>query len=310
MAVLVIAQHDNARLVGATYNTVTAAQMLGSDVHILVAGSGAGAVAAAAAAISGIKTVLLADGEPLRYGLAEVVCAQVLAIARNYTHLLFPATAWGKGIAPRVAACLDSFQVSEITAVVSADTFERPIYAGNLIATVQSSDAIKVLTVRAAAFAAAAPAGGNAVLESLAAVPDSGKSQFIRLESTPSERPELSAARVVVSGGRALGSREKFDEIILPLADKLGAAVGASRAAVDAGFAPNDLQVGQTGKIVAPQLYIAIGISGAVQHLAGMKDSKVIVAINSDPACPIFEIADYCLEADLFSAVPQLLAAL
>jgi len=209
-----------------------------------------------------------------------------------------------------VAARLDSFQVSEITAVVSPDTFERPIYAGNLIATVQNSDAIKVLTVRAAAFAAASPAGGNAVQESMAAVPDSGKSQFIRLDSTPSERPELSAATVVVSGGRALGSREKFDEIILPLADKLGAAVGASRAAVDAGFAPNDLQVGQTGKIVAPQLYIAIGISGAVQHLAGMKDSKVIVAINNDPTSPIFEIADYCLEADLFSAVPQLLAAL
>jgi len=307
MAVLVIAQHDNARLAGATYNTITAAAMLGGDVHILVAGSGAGAVTTAAAAISGIATVLWADGESLRYGLAEVVCAQVLAIARNYTHLVFPATAWGKGIAPRVAARLDSFQVSEITAVVSPDTFERPIYAGNLIATVQNSDAIKVLTVRAAAFAAASPAGGNAVQESMAAVPDSGKSQFIRLDSTPSERPELSAATVVVSGGR---SREKFDEIILPLADKLGAAVGASRAAVDAGFAPNDLQVGQTGKIVAPQLYIAIGISGAVQHLAGMKDSKVIVAINNDPTSPIFEIADYCLEADLFSAVPQLLAAL
>lgn len=310
MAVLVIAQHDNARLAGATYNTVTAAAMLGSDVHVLVAGSGAAGVATAAAAISGVQTVLLADGESLRYGLAEVVCAQVLAIARNYTHLVFPATAWGKGIAPRVAARLDSFQVSEITAVVSPDTFERPIYAGNLIATVQSSDAIKVITVRAAAFAAAPPAGGNAMQESLAAVPDSGRSQFIRLDSTPSERPELSGARVVVSGGRALGSREKFDEIILPLADKLGAAVGASRAAVDAGFAPNDLQVGQTGKIVAPQLYIAIGISGAVQHLAGMKDSKVIVAINNDPTSPIFEIADYCLEADLFSAVPQLLAAL
>ena len=310
MAVLVIAQHDNARLAGATYNTITAAAMLGGDVHILVAGSGAGAVTTAAAAISGIATVLWADGESLRYGLAEVVCAQVLAIARNYTHLVFPATAWGKGIAPRVAARLDSSQVSEITAVVSPDTFERPIYSGNLIATVQNSDAIKVLTVRAAAFAAASPAGGNAVQESMAAVPDSGKSQFIRLDSTPSERPELSAATVVVSGGRALGSREKFDEIILPLADKLGAAVGASRAAVDAGFAPNDLQVGQTGKIVAPQLYIAIGISGAVQHLAGMKDSKVIVAINNDPTSPIFEIADYCLEADLFSAVPQLLAAL
>jgi electron transfer flavoprotein alpha subunit len=310
MAVLVIAQHDNARLAGATYNTVTAAARLGGEVHVLVAGANAGPVATAAGTIAGVKKVWLADGESLRHGLAEVVCAQVLAIARDYTHLLFPATAWGKGVAPRVAACLDSFQVSDITAVVSPDTFERPIYAGNLIATVQSSDAIKVLTVRTAAFAAAPPVGGNAEQASLAAVPDSGKSQFIRLDSTPSERPELTAASVVVSGGRALGSRKNFDEMILPLADKLGAAVGASRAAVDAGYAPNDLQVGQTGKIVAPKLYIAIGISGAVQHLAGMKDSKVIVAINSDPASPIFEIADYCLEADLFSAVPQLLAAL
>ena len=309
MTVLVIAEHDNASLKGATLNTVTAAAQLGGDIHVLVAGHNAGAAAAAAAQIAGVAKVLHADGESLAHGLAENVAAQVLSIAGQYSHILFPATAAGKNVAPRVAARLDVAQVSDVTKVVGADTFERPIYAGNAIATVQSGDAVKVLTVRGTAFDAAAQ-GGSAAVETVAAVVDSGKSGFVRSEIARSERPELTAAKIIVSGGRALGSAEKFNEVMTPLADKLGAAIGASRAAVDAGYAANDLQVGQTGKIVAPQLYVACGISGAIQHLAGMKDSKVIVAINKDAEAPIFSVADYGLEADLFVAVPELVAAL
>ncbi|MFZ5527587.1 MAG: electron transfer flavoprotein subunit alpha/FixB family protein [Pseudomonadota bacterium] len=310
MTALVIAEHDNNSIKSATLNTVTAAKALGGDVHVLVAGANAGAAAAAAAQIAGVAKVLHADGAQLAEGLAENVAAQVLAIASSYSHIVFPATAAGKNVAPRVAAKLDVAQVSEITKVVSPDTFERPIYAGNAIATVQSADAVKVLTVRGTAFDAAATTGGSAAVETLAAVADSGSSSFVGREVTKSERPELTAAKIVVSGGRALGSAEKFNEVMSPLADKLGAALGASRAAVDAGYAPNDLQVGQTGKIVAPQLYIAAGISGAIQHLAGMKDSKVIVAINKDPEAPIFQVADFGLEADLFTAVPELVKAL
>ncbi|MGG4053303.1 electron transfer flavoprotein subunit alpha/FixB family protein, partial [Delftia tsuruhatensis] len=294
----------------ATLNTVTAALACGGDVHVLVAGENAGAAAQAAAQIAGVAKVIHADGASLKDGLAENIAAQVLAIASNYSHILFPATASGKNAAPRVAAKLDVAQISDITKVDSADTFERPIYAGNAIATVQSSDKIKVITVRGTGFDAAATTGGSAQVEQLAAAGDSGKSSFVGREVTKSDRPELTAAKIIVSGGRALGSSEKFQEVITPLADKLGAAIGASRAAVDAGYAPNDLQVGQTGKIVAPQLYIALGISGAIQHLAGMKDSKVIVAINKDPEAPIFSVADYGLEADLFQAVPELVQAL
>ncbi|MDH1461971.1 electron transfer flavoprotein subunit alpha/FixB family protein, partial [Delftia tsuruhatensis] len=289
---------------------VTAALACGGDVHVLVAGENAGAAAQAAAQIAGVAKVIHADGASLKDGLAENIAAQVLAIASNYSHILFPATASGKNAAPRVAAKLDVAQISDITKVDSADTFERPIYAGNAIATVQSSDKIKVITVRGTGFDAAATTGGSAQVEQLAAAGDSGKSSFVGREVTKSDRPELTAAKIIVSGGRALGSSEKFQEVITPLADKLGAAIGASRAAVDAGYAPNDLQVGQTGKIVAPQLYIALGISGAIQHLAGMKDSKVIVAINKDPEAPIFSVADYGLEADLFQAVPELVQAL
>ena len=310
MTALVIAEHDNASLKAATLNTVTAAAACGGDVHILVAGEGAAAVAQAASQVAGVAKVLHADGASLKNGLAENLAAQVLAVAGNYSHILFPATASGKNTAPRVAAKLDVAQISDIIKVDSPDTFERPIYAGNAIATVQSSDATKVLTVRATGFDAAAATGGSAAVESLAAVADSGKSQFVGAELSKSERPELTAAKIIVSGGRALGSSEKFNEVITPLADKLGAAIGASRAAVDAGYAPNDLQVGQTGKIVAPQLYIACGISGAIQHLAGMKDSKVIVAINKDEEAPIFSVADYGLVADLFVAVPELIKAL
>lgn len=310
MTALVIAEHDNASLKSATLNTVTAAAACGGDVHVLVAGENAAAVAQAAAQIAGVSKVLHADGAALKDGLAENLAAQVLAIAGNYSHILFPATASGKNAAPRVAAKLDVAQISDITKVVSADTFERPIYAGNAIATVQSTDATKVITVRGTGFDAAAATGGSAAVESVAAVADSGKSSFVGRELSKSDRPELTAAKIIVSGGRALGSAEKFNEVITPLADKLGAAIGASRAAVDAGYAPNDLQVGQTGKIVAPQLYIAAGISGAIQHLAGMKDSKVIVAINKDPEAPIFSVADYSLEADLFVAVPELTKAL
>ena len=310
MSSLVIAEHDNASIKGATLNTVTAAVACGGDVHVLVAGHNAGAAAQAAAQIAGVSKVIHADAEGLAHGLAENVAAQVLAIASNYTHILFPATAGGKNVAPRVAAKLDVAQLSDVTLVLSADTFERPIYAGNAIATVQSKDAVKVLTVRTTGFDAAAASGGSASVETAAATADSGKSAFKGSEIAKNDRPELTAAKVIVSGGRALGSAEKFAEVITPLADKLGAAMGASRAAVDAGYAPNDWQVGQTGKIVAPQLYVACGISGAIQHLAGMKDSKVIVAINKDPEAPIFSVADYGLEADLFVAVPELVNAL
>ena len=310
MTALVIAEHDNASIKAATLNTVTAAAACGGDVHVLVAGEGAAAAAAAAAQITGVAKVLHADGASLKDGLAENLAAQVLAIASSYSHILFPATASGKNVAPRVAAKLDVAQISDITKVVSPDSFERPIYAGNAIATVQSADAVKVITVRGTGFDAAAASGGSAAVDSVAAVQDAGKSSFVGREVTKSDRPELTAAKIIVSGGRALGSAEKFNEVITPLADKLGAAIGASRAAVDAGYAANDLQVGQTGKIVAPQLYIACGISGAIQHLAGMKDSKVIVAINKDPEAPIFSVADYGLEADLFQAVPELVAAL
>ncbi|MEZ5646430.1 MAG: FAD-binding protein [Burkholderiaceae bacterium] len=309
MTALVIAEHDNASIKGATLNTVTAAAACGGDVHVLVAGHNAGAAAAAAAQIAGVAKVIHADGEGLAHGLAENVAAQVLAIASNYSHILFPATAGGKNVAPRVAAQLDVAQISDITKVISADTFERPIYAGNAIATVQSVDATKVITVRTTGFDAAGQ-GGSAAVESAAAAAGNGKSSYLGSEIAKSDRPELTAAKIIVSGGRALGSSEKFNEVMTPLADKLGAAIGASRAAVDAGYAPNDLQVGQTGKIVAPQLYIAAGISGAIQHLAGMKDSKVIVAINKDPEAPIFSVADYGLEADLFSAVPELVGSL
>ena len=310
MTVLVIAEHDNASIKGATLNTVTAAAACGGDVHILVAGHNAGAAAQAAAQIAGVAKVIHADAAGLAHGLAENVAAQVLAIASNYSHILFPATAGGKNVAPRVAAKLDVAQISDITKVVSADTFERPIYAGNAIATVQSADSVKVITVRTTGFDAAAATGGSAQVETAAATADNGNSSFVGSEIAKSDRPELTAAKIIVSGGRALGSAEKFNEVITPLADKLGAAIGASRAAVDAGYAPNDLQVGQTGKIVAPQLYIAAGISGAIQHLAGIKDSKVIVAINKDPEAPIFSVADYGLEADLFTAVPELVKAL
>jgi electron transfer flavoprotein alpha subunit len=310
MTSLVIAEHDNASIKGATLNTVTAAAAMGGDVHVLVAGHNAGAAAAAAAQIAGVSKVIHADGASLTDGLAENVAAQVLALAGSYTHLVFPATASGKNVAPRVAAKLDVGQISDITKVDSPDTFERPIYAGNAIATVQSADAVKVITVRTTGFDAAAATGGAAAVETVAAAADSGKSSFVGREMTKSDRPELTAAKIIVSGGRALGSSEKFDEVMTPLADKLGAAIGASRAAVDAGYAANDLQVGQTGKIVAPQLYVACGISGAIQHLAGMKDSKVIVAINKDPEAPIFSVADFGLEADLFVAVPELVAAL
>jgi electron transfer flavoprotein alpha subunit len=310
MTALVIAEHDHGTLKPATLNTVTAAAALGGDVHVLVAGHNAAAAATAAGQIAGVAKVLHADAAALAEGLAENVAAQVVALASGYSHILFPATAAGKNVAPRVAALLDVAQISDITKVVSADTFERPIYAGNAIATVQSSDATKVITVRTTGFDPAAATGGSAAVESAAAAVDSGKSSFVGREVTKSDRPELTAAKIIVSGGRALGSNDKFMEVLTPLADKLGAALGASRAAVDAGYAPNDWQVGQTGKIVAPQLYVACGISGAIQHLAGMKDSKVIVAINKDPEAPIFSVADYGLEADLFTAVPELVNAL
>ena len=310
MTTLVIAEHDNNSIRPATLNTVTAAIQCGADVHVLVAGKGAQAAAEAASKISGVTKVLHVEGDHFEHGLAENMAAQVIAIASAYSHILFPATASGKNIAPRVAALLDVGQISDITQVDSPDTFERPIYAGNAVATVQSTDAVKVITVRTTGFDPASASGGSASIETPAGVNDSGKTTFVGSEIAKSDRPELTAAKIIVSGGRALGSGEKFNEIMTPLADKLGAALGASRAAVDAGYAPNDWQVGQTGKIVAPQLYIAAGISGAIQHLAGMKDSKVIVAINKDPEAPIFSVADYGLEADLFAAVPELTAAL
>ena len=309
MSVLVIAEHEHGTLKGSTLNTVTAAAACGGDVHVLVAGHNAGEAAKAASRIAGVAKVLHADDAGLAEQLAENVAAQVLAIAANYSHILFPATSHGKNVAPRVAAKLDVAQISDIIKVVAPDTFERPIYAGNAIATVQSRDKVKVITVRTTGFDPAG-GGGSAPIENIGAVADSGKSAFVGREVTKSDRPELTAAKIIVSGGRAMGSSDKFTEVLTPLADKLGAALGASRAAVDAGYAPNDWQVGQTGKIVAPQLYIACGISGAIQHLAGMKDSKVIVAINKDAEAPIFSVADYGLEADLFTAVPELVKAL
>ncbi|CAG4895835.1 electron transfer flavoprotein subunit alpha/FixB family protein [Paraburkholderia saeva] len=309
MTVLVIAEHDNASIKGATLNVVTAAAQCGGEVHVLVAGHNAGAAASAAAQIAGVARVLHADDARLADGLAESVASQVLAIADHYSHLLFPATASGKNVAPRVAAKLDVAQISDIIRVVDAATFERPIYAGNAIATVHSGDVIKVVTVRTTAFDAASQ-GGAAPVETIAPVCENAGSSLVGREVTKSDRPELTAAQIVVSGGRALGSNETFMQVLTPLADKLGAALGASRAAVDAGYAPNDWQVGQTGKIVAPDLYVACGISGAIQHLAGMKDSKIIVAINKDAEAPIFGIADYGLEADLFAAIPELVNAL
>ncbi|MFC7517829.1 electron transfer flavoprotein subunit alpha/FixB family protein [Herbaspirillum sp. GCM10030257] len=304
MTALVIAEHDNASLKGSTLNTVTAAVQCDDDVHVLIAGHNAAAAAEAASTIAGVTKVLLADADQFADGLAENVAEQITAIATSYSHILAPATAYGKNILPRVAARLDVGQISEITKVDSADTFERPIYAGNAIATVQSDDPVKVITVRTTGFDAAAT-GGSAAVETITAAADSGKSSFVSRELAKSDRPELTAAKIIVSGGRGMGSGDNF-KILEPLADKLGAAMGASRAAVDAGFVPNDWQVGQTGKIVAPQLYIAVGISGAIQHLAGMKDSKTIVAINKDPEAPIFSIADYGVVGDLFEIVPQL----
>ena len=309
MAVLVIAEHDNATLKGATLNTIAAALKCGGDVHVLVAGSNCTPAAQAAAQAVGVAKVLVADAAYFADALAENVAAQVVALAGAYSHILAPATPSGKNIAPRVAAVLDTQQISEIIAVESPDTFVRPIYAGNAFATVQSTDAKKVITVRTTGFDGVAATGGNAAIENVAASADVGISSFIGRDVAKSDRPELTAAKVIVSGGRGMGSGEAF-KILEPLADKLGAAMGASRAAVDAGFVPNDWQVGQTGKIVAPDLYIAVGISGAIQHLAGMKDSKTIVAINKDPEAPIFSVADYGLVGDLFTAVPELVKEL
>jgi electron transfer flavoprotein alpha subunit len=309
MVALVIAEHDNGSLKGATHHTVTAAAQCGGEVHVLVAGSNCGAAAEAAAQIAGVSKVLVADAAHFADGLAENVAEQILAVAGSYSHILAPATAYGKNILPRVAAKLDVAQISEITKVDSPDTFERPIYAGNAIATVQSSDSVKVITVRGTGFDAAPATGGSAAVESTAAAADFGKSAFVGRELAKSDRPELTAAKIIVSGGRGMGSGDNF-KLLEPLADKLGAAMGASRAAVDAGYVPNDWQVGQTGKIVAPTLYIAVGISGAIQHLAGMKDSKTIVAINKDPEAPIFSVADYGLVGDLFEVIPELVKEL
>jgi electron transfer flavoprotein alpha subunit len=310
MTVLVIAEHDNASLKTATLNTVAAALKIGGDVHLLVAGHDADGAARAGAQIDGVAKVLLADAQPLAAGLAENVEATVLAIAANYTHIVAAATAYGKSVAPRIAAKLDAAQISDVTAVHGPDTFERPIYAGNAIATVQSADPIKVMTVRATGFDPVAAQGGGAPIEKIDAAADRGISRFVSSEVVALDRPELTTAGIVVSGGRGLGSAANYSKVLEPLADKLGAALGASRAAVDAGFAPNDYQVGQTGKIVAPKLYVAVGISGAIQHLAGMKESDVIVAINKDPEAPIFSVADYGLVGDLFATVPELVDAL
>ncbi|WP_175690821.1 electron transfer flavoprotein subunit alpha/FixB family protein [Burkholderia anthina] len=314
MTILVIAEHDNASIKAATLNTVAAAaevgKFAGGDIHVLVAGHNAQGAADAAAKIAGVGKVLLADAPQLAGGLAENVEATVLTIAGNYSHIFVPATAYGKNVAPRIAAKLDVAQISEITAVASADTFERPIYAGNAIATVQSGDPIKVITVRATGFDPVAAEGGSASVDKIEAAADAGVTQFISREVTKLDRPELTSAKIIVSGGRGLGSGENYTKVLEPLADKLQAALGASRAAVDAGYVPNDYQVGQTGKIVAPQLYIAVGISGAIQHLAGMKDSKVIVAINKDEEAPIFSVADYGLVGDLFVELPGIVAAL
>ncbi|MDJ1635069.1 electron transfer flavoprotein subunit alpha/FixB family protein [Rhizobium rhizogenes] len=309
MAILLLADHDNQSLSDQTAKTLTAAAKIGGDVHILVAGKGARAAADAAAKLAGVSKVLLAESDELANNLAEPLADLIVSLAASYDTIITAATSVGKNVLPRVAALLDVAQISEITEVVSADTFKRPIYAGNAIQTVQSSDAKKVITVRTASFASA-PEGGSAAVEAIAAVANPGLSSFVSDALSSSDRPELTSAKIIISGGRALGSAEKFREVILPVADKLGAAVGASRAAVDAGYAPNDWQVGQTGKVVAPQLYIACGISGAIQHLAGMKDSKVIVAINKDEEAPIFQIADYGLVADLFEALPELEKAL
>src|SRR4051812_4886955 len=310
MTSLVIAEHDNSHIRPATLNTVTAAAQCGGDVHVLVAGANAAEAAKAASQIAGVAKVMHADGAQFEHGLAENVAAQVLALAGNYSHILFAATAGGKNIAPRVAAKLDVAQISDITKVDSPDTFERPIYAGNAIAIVQSADSVKVITVRTTGFDPAAASGGSASVETASAQGDAGKSRFLGQEIAANDRPELTAAKIIVSGGRAMGSSEKFHQVLEPLADKLGAAIGASRAAVDAGYAPNDLQVGQTGKIVAPQLYIACGISGAIQHLAGMKDSKVIVAINKDPDARILMLSEYGLEAELLTSVTELIKPL
>ena len=310
LASLVIAEHDNQSLKAATLNAVAAALQCSADVDVLVAGSNADAVATAAAQIAGVRKVIQVDAPNLADQLAEPLAAQILSIANHYSHILAPATANGKNILPRIAAKLDVAQLSDITKVVSSDTFERPIYAGNAIATVQTNDSVKVITVRTTGFDPVAATGGSAAIEKRAAVESKASSSFVGRQLTKSDRPELTAAKIIVSGGRGLGSGEKYQELIAPLADKLGAALGASRAAVDAGYVPNDYQVGQTGKIVAPELYIAIGISGAIQHLAGMKDSKVIVAINKDPEAPIFSVADYGLVADLNTAVPELTKAL
>jgi electron transfer flavoprotein alpha subunit len=309
MTALVLAEHDNQHLRAATLNTVTAAAKAGGDVHILVVGHNCDAAAQQAAKVAGVSKVLVADAPHFAEGLAENVAAQVVELAKNYSHIVAPASSYGKNVLPRVAALLDAAQVSDIISVESADTFTRPIYAGNAIATVQTTDPIKVITARPTNFDAAAAEGGSAAVEKIGAVADVGSSKFVGREVAKSDRPELQGAKVVVSGGRGMGSAENF-KLLEPLADKLNAAMGASRAAVDAGFAPNDWQVGQTGKVVAPQLYIAVGISGAIQHLAGMKDSKVIVAINKDPEAPIFQVADYGLVGDLFETVPQLVAAL
>lgn len=309
MAILLLAEHDNATVSEQTAKTLTAATQIGGDVHVLVAGSGAKAAADAAAKLSGVSKVLLADDASLANNLAEPLAALIVSLAGSYDTIIAPATSVGKNVMPRVAALLDVMQVSEIIEVVSADTFKRPIYAGNAIQTVQSTDAKKVITVRTASFAAAGE-GGSAAVESVSAAANLGVSSHVSDALSSSDRPELASAKIIISGGRALGSSEKFQEVILPVADKLGAAVGASRAAVDAGYAPNDWQVGQTGKVVAPQLYIACGISGAIQHLAGMKDSKVIVAINKDEEAPIFQVADYGLVADIFEALPELEKAL
>ncbi|MEX3815464.1 electron transfer flavoprotein subunit alpha/FixB family protein [Paraburkholderia sp. BR13439] len=310
MVSLVIAEHDNASIKAATLTTIAAAKKIGGEVHVLVAGHNAQPVVDAAANIAGVSKVLLADAPQLEVGLAENIEATVLNIAKNYSHILAPATAYGKNVVPRIAAKLDVAQISDITAVDSPDTFERPIYAGNAIATVQSQDPIKVITVRTTGFDAVAAEGGSASVEKLEAAADAGISQFVSREVTKLDRPELTSANIIVSGGRGLGSGENYTKVLEPLADKLGAAMGASRAAVDAGYVPNDYQVGQTGKIVAPQLYIAVGISGAIQHLAGMKDSKVIVAINKDKEAPIFSVADYSLVGDLFTVVPELVGSL
>jgi electron transfer flavoprotein alpha subunit len=309
MTSLVLAEHDSASIKAATLSAVTAAKAVGGDIHVLVAGKDCAKAAEAAAKIAGVAKVRVADGDIYAHQLAEPLAALIVSLAGDYSHLIAPATTTGKNVMPRVAALLDVAQISDISAVVSADTFVRPIYAGNALATVQSKDAKKVITVRGSSFDKAKAEGGSAAVENVSAVADPGVSKFVSQALSKSERPELASARIVVSGGRGMGSGENF-KIIDALADKLGAAVGASRAAVDAGFVPNDYQVGQTGKIVAPELYIAVGISGAIQHLAGMKDSKVIVAINKDPEAPIFQVADYGLVGDLFQVVPELTKSL